>query len=104
MGGTVRDRRAGYAQSLSVLRHARNVRPDVVTKTSLMLGLGEEPDEVHQTLRDLRDNAVDIVTFGQYLQPTKRHMKVSRYVDPSEFDDWRKAAEALGMHSASGPL
>jgi len=102
--GTVRDRRAGYAQSLSVLRHARNVRPDVVTKTSLMLGLGEEPDEVHQTLRDLRDNAVDIVTFGQYLQPTKRHMKVSRYVDPSEFDDWRKAAEALGMHSASGPL
>lgn len=101
---TVRDRRAGYEQTLSVLRHARKVRPDVVTKSSLMLGLGEEDEEIHQALRDLRDAGVEIVTFGQYLQPTKRHMKVTRYLTPAEFDSWRVAGEALGLDVASGPL
>lgn len=101
---TVRDRRAGYEQSLSVLRHARQVRPDVVTKSSIMLGLGEPEEEVHQALRDLWDAGVEIVTFGQYLQPTKGHMKVTRYVTPDEFDAWRLAGEALGLHVASGPL
>jgi len=101
---TVRDRRAGYEQSLSVLRHAKVYRPSLVTKSSIMLGLGETEEEVHQALRDLRDVGVEIVTFGQYLQPTKRHMKVTRYVDPSEFEDWRRAGEALGLHVASGPL
>jgi len=101
---TVRDRRAGYEQSLSVLRHAKVHRPGLVTKSSIMLGLGEAEEEVHQALRDLRDVGVDIVTFGQYLQPTKRHMKVTRYVDPSEFEEWRRAGEALGLHVASGPL
>jgi len=101
---TVRDRRAGYEQSLSVLRHAREARPGVVTKSSLMLGLGETEEEVHQALRDLRDSGVEIVTFGQYLQPTKRHMKVDRYLTPEEFDSWRRAGEALGLDVASGPL
>lgn len=101
---TVRDRRAGYRQSLEVLRRAKEVRPDVVTKSSLMLGLGEADDEIRQTLHDMRDHGVDIVTFGQYLQPTKRHMKVFRYVEPSEFDEWRRISEEMGFHCASGPL
>eukprot|EP00747_Dinoflagellata_sp_TGD_P164581 gnl/TRDRNA2_/TRDRNA2_184700_c0_seq1.p1 gnl/TRDRNA2_/TRDRNA2_184700_c0~~gnl/TRDRNA2_/TRDRNA2_184700_c0_seq1.p1 ORF type:complete len:438 (+),score=87.22 gnl/TRDRNA2_/TRDRNA2_184700_c0_seq1:36-1316(+) len=101
---TVRDRRAGYAQTLNVLRHAKEARPDVVTKSSLMLGLGETDEEVHQTIRDLRDHGVDIITFGQYLQPTKRHMKVTRYLTPAEFDAWARAVEDLGLHCASGPL
>merc|ERR1712217_458918 len=101
---TVRDRRAGYAQSFKVLQHAKKLHPNIVTKSSLMLGLGEADDDVHQTLRDLRDIGVEVVTFGQYLQPTKRHMKVVRYVDPKEFDQWREAGEALGLHVASGPM
>merc|ERR1712039_426269 len=101
---TVRDRRAGYQQSLDVLRHALKVRPDVVTKSSIMLGMGETSEEIQQTLVDLRAAGVEIVTFGQYLQPTKRHMKVTRFLTPAEFDDWRLAAEALGFHCASGPL
>jgi len=101
---TVRDRRAGYTQTLTVLQAAKKYRPDVVTKSSIMLGLGETEEEVHQTLRDLRDHDVEIVTFGQYLQPTKRHMKITRYVTPEEFDSWKVAAEALGFHVASGPM
>jgi len=101
---TVRDRRANYAQSLAVLKAAKEFRPDVVTKSSVMLGLGETADEIHQTMLDLRDVGVEIVTFGQYLQPTKRHMKVSRYVTPEEFDSWRVTGEGLGLHVASGPL
>lgn len=101
---TVRDRRAGYAQSLNVLRCARSARNNLVTKSSIMLGLGETAEEVQQVLRDLRDAGVEIVTFGQYLQPTKHHLKVSRYVEPKEFDEWRLAGEALGLHVASGPL
>jgi lipoic acid synthetase len=74
---TVRDRRANYAQSLKVLRKAKEFQPSLVTKTSVMLGHGETDDEVRQTMRDLRANGVDVVTFGQYLRPTKGHMKVS---------------------------
>lgn len=101
---TVRDRRAGYSQSLKVLQHAKQLHPNIVTKSSLMLGLGETDEDVHQTLRDLRDIGVEVVTFGQYLQPTKMHMKVVRYVEPQEFDQWREAGEALGLHVASGPM
>jgi lipoic acid synthetase len=101
---TVRDRRAGYAQTLGVLRAAKEYRPDIVTKSSIMLGLGETDEEVQQTMVDLRDAGVEILTLGQYLQPTKRHMKVSRFVTPEEFDNWKKAGEALGLHVASGPL
>ncbi|CAE7540573.1 Las [Symbiodinium sp. CCMP2456] len=101
---TVRDRRAGYAQTMAVLKHAKQARPDIVTKSSVMLGLGETDDEIQKTLEDLRDAGVEMVTFGQYLQPTKRHMKVTRYVTPEEFDNWKVAGEALGLHVASGPL
>ena len=73
---------SGYAQSLAVLRHAKNVKPGLITKTSLMLGLGEQDDEIRATMQDLRTNDVDIITFGQYLRPTKRHMSVQRYVTP----------------------
>ncbi|KAF8519149.1 hypothetical protein BU17DRAFT_47976 [Hysterangium stoloniferum] len=100
----VRDRRATFRQSLSVLRHAKSegVR---ITKTSIMLGLGEADDEITHALEELRKNDVDVVTFGQYMRPTKRHMKVARYVPPEEFDQWREVAERMGfLYVASGPL
>lgn len=101
----VRDRRAKYRQTLGVLRRAKEVKPDLVTKTSIMLGCGEEDAEVEQTLRDLRENQVDVVTLGQYMRPTKRHMPVSGYVSPEKFDHWKKVAEDLGfLYVASGPL
>jgi len=100
----VRDRRATFRQSLMVLEHAKKegVR---ITKTSIMLGVGETGDQLLSTLEELRKVDVDVVTFGQYMRPTKRHMKVDRYVEPSEFDHWRKVAEDLGfLYVASGPL
>jgi lipoic acid synthetase len=108
--GRVRDHRAGYDQSLSVLRTARaQRRPDgtaVVTKTSLMLGLGEEDDEVKQTMKDIKDAGVDILTLGQYLQPTEHHLPVTSYVTPEAFDAWREYGEkVLGFaYVAAGPL
>lgn len=101
---SVRDRRANYAQTLEVLRFAKECRPDVVTKSSIMLGLGEEPEEVYQTMVDLRNAGVGILTLGQYLQPTKRNMKMVRYLAPEEFADWKVKGEALGLKVASGPL
>ncbi|OCH96550.1 mitochondrial Lipoyl synthase [Obba rivulosa] len=100
----VRDRRATFRQSLSVLEHAKKegVR---VTKTSIMLGVGETEDQVMDALRELRKIDVDVVTFGQYMRPTKRHMKVDRYVEPAEFDRWKEVAESMGfLYVASGPL
>lgn len=102
---SVRDRRAKYRQSLAVLKHAKTVKPDLITKTSIMLGCGEQDAEVEQTLRDLREAEVDVVTFGQYMRPTKRHMKVHEYVQPDMFAHWQKRAEQLGfLYVASGPL
>ncbi|SPO30596.1 related to LIP5 - lipoic acid synthase [Ustilago trichophora] len=102
---SVRDRRAKYRQSLSVLSHAKSLRPDLITKTSIMLGCGEMDAEVDQTLQDLREAKVDVVTFGQYMRPTKRHMKVEEYVSPEKFQHWQKRAEELGfLYVASGPL
>lgn len=101
----VRDRRAKYRQSLATLRLAKELRPELVTKTSIMLGCGETPAEVEQTLHDLREAHVDVVTFGQYMRPTKRHMKVSEYVTPEQFEEWQHRANALGfLYVASGPL
>ena len=106
----VRDPRAGYEQSLSVLRAARATRrPDgsaVVTKTSLMLGLGERDDEIKATMKDIKDAGVDILTLGQYLQPTEHHLPVSEYVPPAKFDEWREYGEkVLGFaYVAAGPL
>ncbi|WFD36687.1 lipoyl synthase [Malassezia cuniculi] len=100
----VRDRRAGYRQSLKTLAHAKSVRPSLITKTSLMLGCGETDAEIEQTLHDLRAANVDVVTFGQYMRPTKGHMKVSEYVTPEKFDEWKRRADELGfLYVASGP-
>jgi len=100
----VRDRRATFRQSLKVLEHAKKegVR---VTKTSIMLGVGETDEQIMDALQELRKVDVDVVTFGQYMRPTKRHMKVDRYVDPAEFERWKEVAEDMGfMYVASGPL
>jgi lipoic acid synthetase len=86
----VRDPRASYDQTLRVLAHAKQYRPEVLTKTSIMLGLGETDDEISEALDDLREAQVDIVTFGQYLQPTAHHHPIDRYVTPQEFADYRE--------------
>ncbi|MFK5605710.1 lipoyl synthase [Haloferax volcanii] len=101
----IRDRRAGYEQSLSVLQQVTD-ESDIHTKTSVMLGLGEHAHEVYQTLSDLREADVDIVTFGQYLQPSRSHLDVFEYVHPDAFETWRRVAEdELGfLYCASGPM
>jgi lipoic acid synthetase len=101
----VRDPRAGYTQTLGVLAHARRVRADVLTKTSLMLGLGENDREIVKAMDDLRSAGVDILTFGQYLRPTRNHLPVERYVTPDEFDQYREWGLARGfLEVVSGPL
>lgn len=101
----VRDPRAAYKQSLSVLEHAKCVRPGLVTKSSIMLGCGESDKQVLQTLRDLRSSGVDCVTLGQYMQPTKWHLKVKEYVTPEKFKFWEDVGNELGFaYTASGPL
>ena len=101
----VRDPRAGYEQTIDVLRHAKQHRPAVLTKTSLMLGLGEEDDEILQTMQDLRAANVDIVTLGQYLRPTLNHLVVERYVTPAEFDAYREQGLEMGfLEVVSGPM
>lgn len=101
----VRDRRATFRQSLKVLAAAKEANPDLITKTSMMLGLGEQDQEVIDALKELRKANVDVVTFGQYMRPTKRHLKVERYVTPDEFDTWRQRALDMGfLYCASGPL
>ncbi len=86
----VRDPRASYEQTLAVLAHAKRHRPGVLTKTSLMLGLGETEAEIVECMDDLRAANVDILTFGQYLQPTKNHYPIDRYVTPEEFEKYRQ--------------
>lgn len=101
----VRDPRAGYQQSLRVLEMVKEFDSTRYTKSSLMLGLGEEREEIMQTLRDLRSVGCDVVTFGQYLQPTRRHLKVETFVHPDEFKEWQTIAEGMGfLYVASGPL
>jgi lipoic acid synthetase len=101
----VRDRRAGYDQSLSVLDRV-NRTSDIHTKTSLMLGVGEYDHEIYRTLSDLREIDVDIVTFGQYLQPSRSHLDVFEYVHPDVFETWRRVAEEEFdfLYCASGPM
>jgi lipoic acid synthetase len=101
----VRDRRAGYEQSLTVLRQVAE-ESDAFAKTSIMLGVGEYDHEVYQTLRDLRSAGVDVVTLGQYLQPSRSHLEVSEFVHPDAFDTWKRVAEEeLGFaYCASGPM
>ena len=102
---SVRDKRAGYEKTLKALDFYKKNYPDIYTKTSLMVGLGESLEEIIECLEDLRKVKVDIVTFGQYLRPTARHLKVERYYTPKEFDDLKKIALDLGFSFvASGPL
>ena len=101
----VRDNRAGYLQTLNVLAFAKRYRPDVLTKTGLMLGLGETDEEIIQTMDDLRAHNVDILTLGQYLQPTKNHLPIERYVTPEAFAELRQIGLKKGFFEvASGPL
>lgn len=101
----VRDIRADYDQTLAVLAHAKKARPDVITKTSIMLGLGETREEIREAMRDCRAAGVDVLTFGQYLRPTMHHLPVERYVSPAEFDEIREEGLRLGfMEVVAGPL
>jgi lipoyl synthase len=101
----VRDQRAGYRQTLDVLEHAKTHRPAVLTKTSLMLGLGETDGEILATMADLRAASVDILTLGQYLRPTPNHLNVERFVSPAQFAQYRDWALDRGfLECVSGPL
>ncbi|RHZ55998.1 lipoate synthase [Aspergillus thermomutatus] len=101
----VRDRRANFQQSIRVLEAAKDAQPSLITKTSLMLGLGETDEQLWDALRQLRAVNVDVVTFGQYMRPTKRHMAVHEYVTPDRFELWRQRALDMGfLYCASGPL
>jgi lipoic acid synthetase len=101
----VRDRRAGYQQSLSVLRYLKGTPHRPYTKSSIMLGLGETDDELIQAFSDLRRVGVDVLTLGQYLQPSPYHLKVERFVEPAKFAEYKSRAESFGfLYVASGPL
>jgi lipoic acid synthetase len=101
----VRDPRAGYWQSLSVLRNIKKLDRDMRTKSSIMVGLGETEDEVNQAMRHLRDADVDFLTIGQYLRPSARHLPVVEYVAPEKFESYRRTGTSLGFkYVASGPL
>lgn len=101
----VRDQRCSYVRSLEVLRTAKEIRPDVVTKSSLMLGLGESEREVEQAMDDLREYGVDVVTFGQYLRPTLKHLPVREHLTPARFEALQRRATKKGfLYVASGPL
>ena len=101
----VRDRRANYEQSLEVLEYAKVMHPKLFTKSSLMLGLGEDDKEVFGAMKDMRKVGVDILTLGQYLRPTMHHLSVVEYVKPEKFEYWKKVGEELGFaYVASGPL
>ena len=101
----VRDPRAGYDQTLAVLAHAKRHNPAVLTKTSLMLGLGESVEEIIRTMEDLRAVGVDLLTLGQYLRPTPHHLAVERFVSPAEFEQLRQEALQRGfVECVAGPL
>ena len=101
----VRDSRASYDQSLDVLRYIKQKSPGVYTKSSLMLGVGESRTETLQAMKDLRDVGVDFLTIGQYLQPSKKHLKVEKFVPPEEFDELILLGDKMGFeYVASGPL
>jgi lipoic acid synthetase len=95
----------GYDRSLAVLRIAKRLRDGQVTKSNLILGMGERPDEIPPALRDLADTGCEIVTIGQYLRPTEHHLPVDRWVHPDEFARWRELGESMGIaHVEAGPL
>ena len=96
---------ATYARSLSVLKKVKSRAPELHTKSGLMLGLGETEEELHQALHDLREARCDILTLGQYLQPSQKHLPVTEFIHPDKFAEHKEIAEAMGfLHVASGPL
>lgn len=102
---TVRDCRAGYRQSLHVLEYVKKTYPHIYTKSSIMLGLGEREEELLQAFRNLRAVGVDVLTLGQYLQPSSWHLEVKEFVTPERFAELQKIAESMGfLYVASGPL
>ena len=101
----VRDRRASYNQSLDILRYCKERHPNVYTKSSIMVGCGESKQEIFQTMADLRRSHVDFLTIGQYMRPTKGHLKVDSYVHPDTFKEYEQKAYEIGfMFAACGPL
>jgi lipoic acid synthetase len=96
---------ARYERSLDVLAHAKKLAPGTPTKSGVMLGLGERNDEVIDVMRDLRAHSVDILTLGQYLRPSPKHLPIVRYVPPEEFDEFKRLGYEIGFaHVESGPL
>ena len=101
----IRDPRAGYLKTLDVLKTAKEINPNMITKSSIILGLGETEDEIYQTFEDLRKHNVDIVTLGQYLRPTLNHYPIDRWVTPKEFDLYRKVGLKYGfLEVVSSPM
>ena len=101
----IRDPRAGYSKTLDVLKTAKEINPNMITKSSIILGLGETEDEIYQTFEDLRKHDVDIVTLGQYLRPTLNHYPIDRWVTPKEFDLYRKVGLKYGfLEVVSSPM
>lgn len=101
----IRDRRFSYERSIETLKIAKKVRPDLITKSGFMVGLGETEEEVYNTMYDIREAGCDIITIGQYLQPTREHFPVKRFITPEEFDRYKEFGLKIGFKFvASGPL
>ena len=101
----VRDHRATFEQSIGILKEAKRLRPEILTKSSLMVGLGETDDEITEALQLLKDAGVDLVTIGQYLAPSPKHLAVDRFPEPERYDEWSKQIEEMGFLGwACGPL
>ena len=101
----IRDARAGYTKTLKVLQAAKEINPNIITKTSIIVGLGETDAEIFQTFKDLRNHSVDIVTLGQYLRPTLNHRPIDRWVKPKQFDQYREKGLKYGfLEVISGPM
>lgn len=97
--------KARYERTMELLRRVKQLDPSVITKSGIMVGLGETREEIHQVLVDMRENLVDVLTVGQYLRPDKQHLPVEKYYTPDEFEEIKREAEALGFrHVESGPL
>lgn len=96
---------ANYGWSLDLLKRYKAIKPEVLTKSGLMVGLGETKEEIIDVLHDMREHNIDMLTIGQYLQPSRDHLPVARYVEPAEFDEYSAVAKELGFkHAACGPL
>lgn len=101
----VRDHRATFEQSIGILKEAKRLRPEILTKSSIMVGLGETDDEITEALQLLKDAGVDLITIGQYLAPSPKHLAVDRFPEPERYDLWSKQIEDMGFLGwACGPL